>query len=106
MILDWNPAKDLFVLRVPRSEGVDINKLRMSYGLDFSVTASTEDEAVLFTPEPYAAAAFAKSATPAARAKLAGILATVEASWATDNSGVFRCPADRELWPFQKASLS
>jgi SWI/SNF-related matrix-associated actin-dependent regulator of chromatin subfamily A-like protein 1 len=106
MLLDWVESTKLFVLRVPRSDSIDIFELRTSYGLDFSVPASTPQEAVLFTGEPYAAASFAEFATPAAYTKLKGILDAVALSRAPEGEGHFRVPADRELWPFQKASLS
>ena len=106
MLLEYNEHKSLFFLRVPRSDKIDISELRTSYGLDYSTSASSPSEAVLFTAEPYAAASFAGCATPQAKDKLKGILDAVAASRLQECDATFRCPADRELWPFQKASLS
>lgn len=105
MILDWNDSQKLFFLRVPRGQGINIQELKVDFGLDFSLPASTPQEAVLFTAEPYAAAAFAEYATPAALTQIQGIVDQVEASWKPVGEGHFRCPADQELWPFQKADL-
>lgn len=75
------------------------------HGLDLSLPASTPGAAVLFTREPYAAASFGKYATPAARAQLHGILQEIEASWQPDSGAHIKCPADKELWGFQKADI-
>lgn len=58
------------------------------------------------TKEPYAAAAFGKYATPYARAELHGILAAIEDSWKEDSNAHIKCPMDKELWPFQRASVA
>lgn len=105
MILDYNPATRMFVLRVNRREAV-VQDIMREHGLDFSVPASTPQEAVLFTAEPYAAVAFHRHATPAARGMLSGLITEIEASWAPDYGGNFACPPDQELWGFQKASLA
>lgn len=55
-----------------------------NHGLDLSLPASTPDEAVLFTAEPYAAAAFGVFATPGARAELEPILREIGLSWSLD----------------------
>ena len=104
MILDYNAATQSFIIRVPR-KGADIQDLMRNHGLDFSMPASTDNEAVLFTREPYCAATFWEYATAAAKQHLGGIYAEIEASWQTTSSGHFRCPPDKELWPFQKADL-
>ena len=57
MRLDWQPKSGLFTLHVPRAEA-NLQELMQDHGLDHSLSASTEQEAVLFTTEPYAAAAF------------------------------------------------
>jgi SWI/SNF-related matrix-associated actin-dependent regulator 1 of chromatin subfamily A len=75
------------------------------HGLDLSTPASTGGTAILFTREPYAAAAFAEYATPAAIGQLHGILQEIKASWAPTSNAHIRCPADRELWGFQKADI-
>lgn len=104
MILDFVPSTDAFILKVPRGSA-DLQDLMRETGLDFSLKASTEKTGVLFTHEPYAAAAFAEYATPEARAKMAGLLAEIEASWKSHSDGHFKVPDDKELWDFQKADL-
>lgn len=69
--------------------------------MDFSITGQ-----VPFTKEPYCAATFADCATPAAIGELHGILKEIEASRAPESSAIVRMPADKELWPFQRASIS
>lgn len=105
MKLDYNPSKRLFFLRVPRA-GNDVQALIREHGLDFSTPASTTNEAVLFTSEPYAAASFGAYATPAAREQLGGILAAIASSWKATSGANFACPSDRELWEFQKADIA
>ncbi len=105
MILDYNGSLGYFTLRVNRHNGVDVNMLMREHGLDFSATASTPSEALLFTREPYAAASFGNYATPQARGQLHGIITEIEASYAKESQAHIRCPADKELWPFQKADI-
>ena len=105
MKLDYNAATQSFILRVPRANGAEVQTLMQEHGLDFSSTASTAQTAVLFTKEPYAAAAFGQYASAAAKEKLHGILTEIEASWAPTSGAHIRCPADRELWPYQKADI-
>lgn len=104
MLLDWNPANGLYFLRVPRIEA-DASELMTEYGLDLSIPASTAEEAVLYTSEPYAAASFGHVATPRARENLSYILEQIEASWAPSSDSHIAVPGDKELWPFQKASV-
>lgn len=104
MILDFNPSKSLFFLRVPRAT-TDIQELITGHGLNLSLPASTATEACLFTPEPYAVAAFFEHGTPAAQDQLRGIHEAIEASWKPEGQGHYRMPAGQELWPFQRASL-
>ena len=104
MILDYNAVTQSFIIRVPR-KGADIQDLMRNHGLDFSMPASTDDEAVLFTREPYCAATFWEYATDAAKQQLGGIYAEILASWKIEGSGHYRCPPDKELWGFQKADL-
>lgn len=104
MILDYVASTKAFTLRVGREEA-DIQVLMREHGLDFSVPASTPGSAVLFTKEPYAAAAFGQYATPQAKGQLHGILTEIEASWQATSGAHIACPADKELWPFQKADI-
>jgi SWI/SNF-related matrix-associated actin-dependent regulator 1 of chromatin subfamily A len=106
VLLDYNPSNSYFVLRVGRDEGIEPDMIRREHGLDFSIPASTSQFAVLMTKEPFAAAAFGDYATPAARAQLHGILTEIETSRAPDSDAHIRCPADQELWGFQKADIA
>ena len=105
MKLDYNAATNDFILRVPRKGGADIQDLIRNHGFDFSLPASTDNEAVLFTKEPYCAATFWEYTTERAKQQLGVIYAEIAASWKQESSGHFRCPPDKELWPFQKADL-
>jgi len=103
MHLDWNKSNDTFVVRVPR--GADLNMLMREHGLDFSTSASTEKEAVLFTRDQYAAATFSDYASPDALLRLAPTLFEISESWRATSNAHIAVPADRELWPFQKANI-
>lgn len=105
MILDYNPKNETFVLRVKRDEGVDIQSLMQSHGLDFSTTASTAGEAVLFTREPFAAVTFFNYGTVPAKNALDHIHALIESSQKISSNANIACPPDRELWPYQKADI-
>jgi SWI/SNF-related matrix-associated actin-dependent regulator 1 of chromatin subfamily A len=98
-------SRGVFCLRVPRGEA-DPLTLMKEHGLDFSVPDSTASEAILFTREPYAAAAFASHATPAAAERLLRLTTEIDASWAKDSSAHILCPPDKELAGFQKAGVS
>tara|TARA_R110000822_G_scaffold55096_1_gene140384 strand:- start:1238 stop:2953 length:1716 start_codon:yes stop_codon:yes gene_type:complete len=105
MQLDYFPKTQKFTLRVPRNYK-EIKSLMTEHGLDFSTSASSPSEAIMFTADPYAAATFSKHATPAAAEQIQWIVDEVESSWRKDNNGIYRVPADRELWGFQKANLA
>lgn len=104
MKLQFNPNNGLFILRVPRGEA-DPMVILEEHGLDFSTSSSTAAEAVLFTKEPYAAAAFHAYADEAAAHQLLSIQAQIAASWASTSGAHIDCPADEEPWPFQKAGV-
>lgn len=105
MLLEYHPQKKTFVLRVSRSEGVDIQGLIKEHGLDFSTSASHAHEAVLFTREPCAALHFFGCGTQEAKRVLAPLKEQVDLSWAPSSNANIKCPADKELWGFQKASV-
>lgn len=105
MKLDYWPDTKAFTLQVPRATGVQITDLMKQHGLDFSQPKSTSREAVLFTHEPYAAVSFGSYATDRARTILAPSLAQIAASQASTSDAHIRVPSDKELWPFQKASV-
>ena len=105
MILDYNARAESFILKVPRKESAVVQDLMRNHGLNFSISASDDKTAVLFTKEPFAAVTWWNDATPTAKHQLGGVHAEIEASWKAESSGHFRCPPDKELWPFQKADL-
>jgi superfamily II DNA or RNA helicase len=104
MQLDFNPKTNAFVLRVARGEA-DPKALMQEHGLDFSEPASSGTHAVLFTREHYAACPFVDVATPLAKKTLAPITDQIELSKAENTNAHIRCPAGKELWPFQKANV-
>lgn len=113
MILDYNPALGCYYLRVDRADRGLVRSLIQEHGLDFSTSASTANEAVLLTREPYAAAAFSAHATPRARATMEDMLREIETSWAPDSETTYWCPPvlgddgkPLRLWPFQRASVA
>lgn len=106
MRLDYIKGTGAYVLRVDRTNAMLVASLVREHGLDFSTSASTEREAVLFTKEPFAALTFWDNATPAAKEQLNALKIEVEASRAPADAGHFRTPPDQELWPFQRASLA
>lgn len=79
--------------------------LMREHGLDFALSLSNNQTAVMMTHEPYAAASFGEYATPAARGELHGILTEIENSRKLTSGAHIRCPADKELWDFQKADI-
>jgi len=104
--LDYNPKTRAFIVAVPRGSH-DVKALMMEHGLDFSTTASVGDKAILFTREPYAAAAFWEGATDAAKAELGYIHREIEASFANDAPACpVWTPPGKELWAFQRADIS
>lgn len=105
MKLEYVDKTGAFMLRVPRADGATISALMREHGLDFSTPASTNNEAVLYTQEPYAAVTFWEQATPEARAILAPLQAQIEQSWKLESGIHVKCPANQELWGFQKADI-
>jgi len=103
--LDFNPKKQIFFLMVERGSA-DIQELIREHGLDLSLPASTERQAVLMTREPYAAASFFDHGTERAKAQLAAIQNEIALSWSDDSAAHIKCPMDKELWPFQRGSVS
>lgn len=106
MQLDWNPSKNMYGLRVRETEYKLIQTLRNEHGLDPSTTASVPGHRVLVPRNDYSAAAFVEYATQRAREQMAPVLEQIAASWAPTSNISVRVPADRELWPFQKASVA
>lgn len=106
MKLDYWPETGAFTLKVPRATGTQITDLMKEHGLDFSQSKSTAQEAWLFTHEPYAAVSFADYGTDRARKILGPSIEQLAASQVPTSDASIRIPSDKELWPFQKASVS
>lgn len=104
LTLDYNAAKGTFILYVPRGVA-DPRTLMLEHGLDYSISASTGDRAVLFTREPYCAVAFHEYATPAAQAELLSLHVEIASSWQKESKGHIKVPADEQLAPFQIAGV-
>lgn len=110
MLLDYNPAQQLYFLRVPRGAELTPDALMREYGLNYSDSGSTLREALLFTPCPYAAATFVDVATPAAIEAMGWIVGEIAASRKPSSERHFDVPQrvrddGKDLWPFQKADL-
>lgn len=105
MQLDFVQSTGAFVMKVPRKQSEFVRNLMHEHGFDFSLPASTADTACLFTKESYAAASFKDYATPAALKELSPILSQIDLSWRNESNAHISCPADQELWPFQKCNI-
>lgn len=103
--LDYNPTNGAFILRVPRDSGVSAREIMLDSGFDYSTTASTAGEAVLFTKEPYAAVGFWQYATPRAQQQLIVLQTEIAASRQKEGTGHIDCPPDEQLVPFQIAGV-
>jgi len=101
MYLDYVGKTESYVLHVPRTDGLDINKIILEHGFDYSQTASTGDTAILFTKEPYAAVSFYNDATPEALVRLGSIHDHIEQSMRQESGGHVTVPYDKEPWVFQ-----
>lgn len=107
MKLDYVDRTGFFTLEgVPSNDYLFIKALINEHGLDKSEKRSNLSTSTFYTNVEYAAAHWADYATPHALTKLGPLLKEIEKSWAAASSANIRVPADRELYPFQKASLA
>lgn len=106
MRLEYVAKTDRYILRVPRAEATFIRDLQTKHGFDFSMPASTVDEAVMFTPNPFVAVTFWEHADASARNELQQIRTQIDASWARESQAHIAVPDGLELWPFQKAGVA
>lgn len=106
MILDYVARTGFFKLMVPRNNQKLCSSISEEHGWDWGEAQSTPTIKCFHTKVEYAAAAFDGYATPSAQAQLAPILSAISKSWANDSSANIRVPADKELWPFQRASVA
>lgn len=97
MILDFQPRKRTFTLT---GSGIDPKEMMRDFGLDFFPGRG----GVFTTDCAYAAAPFHKDATPRALAEMQTIVDAWTDSWRPESGAHIRCPADQELWAFQKAT--
>jgi len=89
-----------YILRVPSTNRDRVAELMAYRGATFSTSASSRDEAILFSTNPYAFCDLAEGVK-----ELAPYRAAIEASRALDGKGTKRMPPGVELWPYQRASL-
>lgn len=92
---------DNFILHVPSAQKKQVANLMSYRGLTFSTSASSREEAVLWSTNPYSLADLADPTCP----KLAAYKRQIELSRALDGVGTRRLPPGKELWDYQKATL-
>jgi SWI/SNF-related matrix-associated actin-dependent regulator 1 of chromatin subfamily A len=91
-----------FILHVPSTRKAEIAPLMAYRGLAFSTSASTRENAVLFSMgNPYALADLAPLDSPI----LGAYRKQIDLSRALDGVGTTKLPPGRELWDYQKATL-
>lgn len=90
-----------FILRVPSSNKKEVADLMAYRGLAFSTSASSRNEAVLFSLNPYS---LADMATEDCK-QLYPYKLEIEKSRALDGKGTVKLPPGIELWDYQKATL-
>lgn len=93
---------DFYCLAVPAAAKSEVANLMAYRGLTFSTSASTRQEAVLFTPNPYAVADLAAGVP-----ELDAYRREIDLSRALDGPDYSRhCPPGRNLWDYQRATLA
>ena len=92
---------DNFILYVEAARQSDIAPLMAYRGLTFSTSASTRQNAVLWSINPYALCDLAAPDSP----KLGPYRRQVDLSRALDGIGTRKLPPGKELWDYQKATL-
>jgi SNF2 family DNA or RNA helicase len=94
-----------YLLTFDRSGEMDAHEAMNERGMDFSRPDSTPERAVFYSPDPWPVADLIAHATPRASEMLRPISDRIAASKAEDSGRHFKMPANKELWPFQRASL-
>lgn len=92
-----------FTLTCPH---VPAQEILAVHGLQLSSQRTDDNQAIMFTREPFAAVAFFEHGTPEARAKLLGLHNRIQASRAVGSARHFEIPPGRELWPFQQGTVA
>ena len=105
MKLSFVEATRTFILRVPRSDGFNAATFKTEHGLDWSTSASSPEEAVYLTKEPYAAVPFWAYASEGAQMQLLELQSQIDASWSKASGRHVPVPPDQELSPFQIAGV-
>lgn len=105
MQLDYVESTGAFIIKVQRTDHQFCQSLMKDHGFDLSLPASTPKEGTFFTKEPFAAATFSDIATSSALAQLKPVLDEIATSWKGTSNAHIACPADRELWGFQKSDI-
>lgn len=100
MKVEYNPHTKAYILRVPSIQKEEVASLMVYRGLTFSTSASSREEAILFSENPYSVCDLAENVP-----ELAQLRAAIDASRALDGTGTRRLPPGKELWPYQRASL-
>lgn len=90
-----------FILRVPSTLKKDVASLMAYRGMVFSTSASSRQEAVLWSPNPYSLADIADPELPT----LGSYRQQIDLSRALNGKGTTKLPPGKELWDYQKAEL-
>lgn len=99
MIVQENGSN--YILRVPSIKKADVADFMAYRGLTFSKSASSRDEAVLFSLNPYSLADMATEECT----QMFAYRKEIELSRALDGKGTTKLPPGVELWDYQKATL-
>lgn len=94
--------RENYIVEVPAARKDEIAGMMAYRGLQFSMSASNRERAVLFSENPYSVCDI-----PGAEAvpELAPYMGRIKASRALVGKGTTRLPAGKELWDYQKATL-
>ncbi len=90
-----------FILRIPSAQKKTVADHMAYRGLIFSTSASSRDEAVLWSTNPYALADLAPVDSP----MLGAYRRQIDLSRALDGEGTTCMPPGRELWDYQRGTL-
>lgn len=105
MIVDYNPTptktapSGVYFLRVPYEKKEEVASLMAYRGLAFSTSASSKNEAVLFSENPYSLCDLGD------HQQLAPYRLNIEASRSLVGVGTKMLPPGKELWGYQKGTF-
>lgn len=89
-----------YILHVPSIRKDEVASLMSYRGMTFSTSASSRDEAILFSTDPYSVCDIADGVK-----ELDPYRAAIDASRALNGRGTHRLPPGKELWDYQRAAL-